>query len=49
MMEQYLRQLIAIEFQDKKEIFTGFLLIILMTGFCFETILLIIFWMVLSF
>ncbi len=26
MMEQYLRQLIAIEFQDKKEIFTGFLI-----------------------
>ena len=25
-MEQYLRQLIAIEFQDKKEIFTGFLI-----------------------
>ncbi len=26
MMEQYLRQLIAIEFTDKKEIFTGFLI-----------------------
>ncbi|TDO71570.1 hypothetical protein EV143_108226 [Flavobacterium chryseum] len=26
MMEQYLRQLIAIEFSDKKEIFTGFLI-----------------------
>lgn len=26
MMEQYLRQLISIEFQDKKEIFTGFLI-----------------------
>ena len=25
-MEQYLRQLIAIEFTDKKEIFTGFLI-----------------------
>ncbi len=26
MMEQYLRQLIAIEFSDKKELFTGFLI-----------------------
>lgn len=26
MMEQYLRQLVEIEFQDKKEIFTGFLI-----------------------
>ena len=26
MMEQYLRQLISIEFQDKKELFTGFLI-----------------------
>ena len=26
MMEQYLRQLISIEFTDKKELFTGFLI-----------------------
>ncbi len=46
-MEQYLRQLVEIEFEDKKQIFTGFLIDYSDDWIFFETIQLILFWMVL--